>query len=240
MLRRADPSCETFFALDGPEPFFVKNLENVQGDERDVIFISVGYGRTADGFVAMAFGPLNAEGGERRLNVLMTRARVRCEVFTNLTAHDIDLGRASSRGVRALKTFLAYAAGGPLPGASRNGDAPNSPFEAAVFEALRGAGCAARAGVGSLDLALAAPDRPGRYLLGIEGDGATYQSARSARDRDRLRPQVLEGLGWRLHRVWSTDWFRDPQGAPCSRILNAAQGPMNDESLWVESATDEQ
>jgi superfamily I DNA and/or RNA helicase len=99
LLRRQDPSCEAFFAAHPEEPFFVKNLENVQGDERDVIMISVGYGRTAEGYVAMQFGPLLQDGGWRRLNVLITRARERCEIFSNLTADDIDLSRTQSRGV---------------------------------------------------------------------------------------------------------------------------------------------
>src|SRR5207253_2630852 len=98
ILRRQDPSCESFFTSNQHEPFFVKNLENVQGDERDVILISIGYGRTTDGYLAMDFGPLNRQGGERRLNVLITRARRRCEVFTNLTADDIDLNRSDARG----------------------------------------------------------------------------------------------------------------------------------------------
>ena len=118
-LRRDDPASEPFFAPGGPEPFFVKNLETVQGDERDVIFISVGYGRTADATLAMNFGPLNGDGGERRLNVLITRARLRCEVFSSLTADDIDLDRTRARGVRALKSFLAYAQERPLDGDAR-------------------------------------------------------------------------------------------------------------------------
>jgi hypothetical protein len=123
-LRRDDPACEPFFAGGVPEPFFIKNLETVQGDERDVIYISVGYGRTADGVVAMGFGPLNGEGGERRLNVLITRARLRCEVFTSLTARDIDLSRTRARGVRALKSFLAYAENRPLDGDGRPSQSP--------------------------------------------------------------------------------------------------------------------
>ena len=124
-LRRDDPASEPFFAPGGPEPFFVKNLETVQGDERDVIFISVGYGRTADATLAMNFGPLNGDGGERRLNVLITRARLRCEVFSSLTADDIDLDRTRARGVRALKSFLAYAQDRP-PGGDGHPDAPPS------------------------------------------------------------------------------------------------------------------
>ena len=215
LLRRADPAAEPFFAAHPTEPFFVKNLENVQGDERDVIFISVGYGRTAEGSLGMNFGPLNATGGERRLNVLITRARLRCEVFTNLTADDIDLDRTASRGVRAFKTFLKYAQTGVLDVPIESDRPSGSPFEDAVAAELRDAGHIVHGQVGSagffIDLAIVDPERPGRYLLGVECDGASYHSARSVRDRDRLRQQVLERLGWRIHRVWSTDWFRNPR-----------------------------
>ena len=209
ILRRTDSSCEGFFAAHPYEPFFVKNLENVQGDERDVMFISVGYGRIAGGYVPMSFGPLNLDGGERRLNVLITRARRICEVFTNLSADDIDLGRSNVRGVRALKTFLKYAKDGHLDVPVATDREPDSPFEESVLAALQRLGYQVETQVGSagffIDLAVVDPERPGRYLLGVECDGATYHSARSARDRDRLRQEVLESLGWRIHRIWSTD-----------------------------------
>jgi very-short-patch-repair endonuclease len=212
--RREDPSLEGFFAAHPFEPFFVKNLESVQGDERDVIFISVGYGRDEHGKVSMNFGPLNRDGGERRLNVLITRSKRRCEVFTNLTADMIDLDRTTSVGVRALRQYLHYAQTGEMPrAASVEGDA-QSPFEEEVRQALVVRGYRADSQVGSagffIDLAVEDPEAPGRYLVGIECDGASYHAARSARDRDRLRQSVLEGLGWRIHRIWSTDWFRDP------------------------------
>ena len=220
ILRRKDPSCEdTFFNEHPEEPFFVKNLENVQGDERDVIFISIGYGRDADGRLTMNFGPLNQDGGERRLNVLITRAKRRCEVFTNLTADDINLRRTTEhdsdppRGVVALKHYLEYAKTGKSKRITRGGKA-GSPFEEAVADALRERGFQVDHQIGSagyfIDLGIKDPEHLGRYLLGIECDGATYHSAQSARDRDRLRQQVLEGLGWRIHRIWSTDWFRAP------------------------------
>ncbi|CAM3780307.1 DUF3320 domain-containing protein [Marinicrinis lubricantis] len=215
ILRRADPSCESFFTSHLHEPFFVKNLENVQGDERDVILISIGYGKTSEGYLAMDFGPLNREGGERRLNVLITRARLRCEVFTNLSSDDIDLNRSNARGVKALKTFLKYADSGQLDIPVATGKDFDSPFEQAVSESLMKLGYEVKSQVGSggffIDLAVVDPQSPGRFLLGIECDGAAYHSSRSARDRDRLRQEVLEGLGWRIHRVWSTDWFRHPE-----------------------------
>jgi hypothetical protein len=224
--RREDPSCEPFFTPDSHEPFFVKNLENVQGDERDVILISIGYGRTAEGVVAMAFGPLNSEGGERRLNVLITRARVRCEVFTNLTASDIDLGRTQARGVRALKTFLAFAETGTLDGTVPSSAVASAPFEAFVRDTVTRSGWGVRSGVGrapcAVDLGVFDSERPGRYRLGIDCNGPGTEGARSARDRDRLRLQVLEGLGWRLARAWSATWFRDRDGAR-ARLLAAVE-----------------
>ena len=217
MLRRQDTSCEPFFNAHPEEPFFVKNLENVQGDEREVIFISVGYGRDANGQITMNFGPLNRDGGERRLNVIITRARLRCHVFTNLRADDINLGSTRSLGVGAFKTFLAYAESGNLPAnmpvpADREVD---SPFQKAVVAKLRSLGYDAREEVTSggkfIDIGIVDPENPGRYILGIECDGARYHSSRSARDRDRIREQVLRDLGWRLHRIWSTDWFRNEE-----------------------------
>jgi very-short-patch-repair endonuclease len=215
ILRRRDPSLERFFAEHREEPFFVKNLENVQGDERDVIFISVGYGKQADGYMAMSFGPLNWDGGERRLNVLITRARRRCVVFANFRADDIDLSRTSARGVVALKRYLKYAETGiddlAVPGSRE----PDSEFEIHVAREIEKLGYQVVPQVGTggffIDLAVVDPEQPGRYLLGIECDGATYHSAKSVRDRDRLRQAVLENLGWTLHRIWSTDWFRNPE-----------------------------
>ena len=214
-LRREEPSCEqTFFNAHPQEPFFVKNLENVQGDERDVVFISIGYGRDTNGKLTMNFGPVNKKGGERRLNVLITRARQRCEVFTNLTADDIDPDPAHPPGVVALKRYLKYAETGEYDIPEGTGKPPDSPFETEVADALRSSGFQVEHQIGSagyfIDLGIKDRERPGRYLLGVECDGATYHSAQSARDRDRLRQQVLEGLGWRIHRIWSTDWFRNP------------------------------
>lgn len=214
-LRRQDASCEMFFNNHSDEPFFIKNLENIQGDERDVIFISVGYGRSSDGRLPMNFGPLNREGGERRLNVLITRARQRCEIFSSLSADDIDLTRSQAPGVKAFKTYLKYAETGQTHLFEVSGRAPDSPFEESVAEALTNLGYQVVAQIGVagffIDLAVVDKKKPGRYAIGIECDGATYHSARSSRDRDRLRQQVLENLGWRIHRIWSTDWFRDPK-----------------------------
>ncbi|NHZ84021.1 DUF3320 domain-containing protein [Massilia sp. CCM 8695] len=215
LLRRANQQAEGFFQSHPSEPFFVKNLENVQGDERDVILISVGYGRNASGQVNMRFGPLSAEGGERRLNVLISRAKRRCEVFSSITDEDIDLERGKGKGVQAFKLFLRYARTGQLGVAFRSGRDYDSMFEVDVAAAIKERGFEVHPQVGIagffIDLAIPDPDRPGRYLLGIECDGAAYHSSSSARDRDRLRQAVLEDHGWIIHRIWSTDWFQRPQ-----------------------------
>ncbi|MDA0934602.1 MAG: DUF4011 domain-containing protein, partial [Planctomycetota bacterium] len=213
--RRDHPELDS--AFEGDEPVFVKNLENVQGDERDTILFSIGYGPDVHGRVAMHFGPLNRPGGERRLNVAITRARRQVVVHATLRADQIDLSRTSAVGVRHLKTFLDYASRGPAAIAEavevRTDAEYGSPFEAEVAAALRARGHDVELQVGCsgyrIDLAVRDPERPGRFLLGIECDGASYHSARTARDRDRLRAAVLERLGWTLCRIWSTDWWRD-------------------------------
>ncbi len=212
-LRLANEELLAFEAAHPTEPLFVKNLENVQGDERDVIFISVGYGKSSQGYMAHSFGPLNSEGGERRLNVLMSRARRRCRVFANFDDTDIDLHRSGARGVQVLKTFLRYARTGEFDTPRLTARPPDSPFEEAVLKALQAKGHRVDCQVGSagffIDLAIVHPARPGSYLLGIECDGAKYHSARSTRDRDRLREAVLRSKGWTIHRIWSTDWFQN-------------------------------
>jgi very-short-patch-repair endonuclease len=163
----------------------------------------------------MSFGPLNRDGGERRLNVLISRARLAMDVFSNFTDDDIDLNRTNARGVVALKHFLAYAKTGILEQPYSTGKEPDSPFEEAVIKALVQNGIAVEPQVGTagffIDIAVKDQENPGRYIMGIECDGATYHSSRSARDRDRLRQEVLEGLGWRLHRIWSTEWYRSAE-----------------------------
>jgi very-short-patch-repair endonuclease len=215
MKRRKNPESEHFFRSHAEEPFFVKNLENVQGDERDVIFISIGYGRIEDGKVPMSFGPLNNEGGERRLNVLITRAKYRCEVFANITSDDIVTTASTKFGIRALKSFLYFAQHGKF---AVDQDLPiltERPFEQMVADRLAAAGYTVRNKAGSegfyIDLAVVDPEHPGRYLLGIDCDGESYGQSKSARDRDRLRKQVLQGIGWKMYQVWSTEWYRNPE-----------------------------
>ena len=215
VLRRLNPDLESFFYSHPSEPFFIKNLENVQGDERDVIMISVGYAKNEHGYMAMRFGPLGAEGGERRLNVLISRAKRRCEVYASITDEDIDLERAKGKGVFAFKLFLHYARTGKLSVAHASHREMDSIFEEQVADALQLAGYQVHPQVGIagfyIDLGIADPEMPGRYLIGIECDGMSYHSSRSARERDRLRQAVLEDHGWIIHRIWSTDWFQRPE-----------------------------
>jgi very-short-patch-repair endonuclease len=225
-LRADEPALREFERLhpQGKEPLDVRNLETVQGDERDVVFISVGFGRDEHRRVTNEFGPVNNDGGERRLNVLFTRARVRCEVFSNIKADDIAGDARSPDGVRKLKAFLHYAETGELDQPMATEREPQSEFELAVLAAVRASGYDAVPQVGSagffVDIGVCDPGNPNRFVLGVECDGAPYHSARSARDRDRLREQVLMDRGWRIHRVWSTDWFRNP--APALRRLQEA------------------
>lgn len=216
-LRRTepDPRVEEYFARHIDEPFFVKNLENIQGDERDVIYLSIGRGKDSTGRVSSSFGALNSEGGWRRLNVLITRARRRCVVFTSIRADDLNLGSSQARGVVALKEYLDAAEHGRMVESPVPAGDHESQFEVSVCRSLQDLGWEVHSQVGcagfSIDLAVVDPHNPGRYLLGIECDGATYHSSATARDRDRLRQEVLEGLGWTIHRIWSTDWFLRPR-----------------------------
>ena len=219
--RRKHPEIEPHFGDEPPvegEPVFVKNLENVQGDERDVILFSICYGPDETGRISMNFGPLNRDGGERRLNVAITRAKHEVIVFSGLHGDQIDLTRTRARGVRDLKYFLDYAERGPAALAAATtvaaDEEPDSEFERMVADRLRAAGHKVHHQVGCsgyrIDLAVIDSTAPGRYLLGVECDGATYHRAATARDRDKLRQLILEGLGWKLHRVWSTDWWHNP------------------------------
>ena len=197
------------------DPFTVKNLEMVQGDERDVIFISTVFGPPSRGAtVAQTFGPLAQAGGERRLNVLFTRARYRVDVFSSMSANDIRPGPGANRGPYILRDYLMYAATGQLHGGVDTGRAMESPFEEHVAGRLAAAGyeITPQVGVASyrIDLGVRHDDYLHGYLLGVECDGATYHSAPSVRDRDRLRETVLRNLGWDIYRIWSTDWFFDP------------------------------
>ncbi|MXZ54589.1 MAG: DUF3320 domain-containing protein [Gammaproteobacteria bacterium] len=210
-LRAEHPEVDRFCAESEEEAFFVKNLENVQGDERDVIFISIGYGKDKDGYFGQNFGPVSSQGGERRLNVLFTRARKRCTVFASISYEDIRSDVSAHQGPRVLKAYLKYATTGDMDIPQLTGEEMDSPFERDVANVLLSHGYNIDAQVGSagfkIDLAVRHPDRSQDYVLAIECDGARYHSSAWARERDRLRQQVLEGKGWKFHRIWSTDWF---------------------------------
>jgi very-short-patch-repair endonuclease len=226
---KEQPELEPFFKEDRLEGFFVKNLENVQGDERDVIFFSVGYGYDEQKQMAMNFGPLNKPGGERRLNVAVTRAREKVILVTSIKATDID-PKTKAVGVQTLRYYLDYAEHGPE--ALESAKVREGEFESALdedvaaeirkmgYEVIPQVGCSGY----RIDLGVVDPVNPGNFLLGVECDGATYQSSSSARDRDRLRDQVLRQLGWRIHHVWSPAWVarRDSEIRRLSEALEQA------------------
>ena len=209
----SDPALDRFFSVTNEERFFIKNIERVQGDERDAIILSLGYHKDANGNLPLRFGPLNQEGGERRLNVAVSRARARLKLVSSFSHHDIAPGRTSAKGVELLRQYIEFAAsGGEELGRELDGAALN-PFELSVQDGLerRGIPVVAQYGVSGyrIDFACAHPYEPGRMVLAVEADGASYHSSATARDRDRLRQQVLEDKGWQFHRIWSTEWFRN-------------------------------
>lgn len=215
---KIEPELNILDNSDVDEPFFVKSLEKVQGDERDYVIISVGYGKDANGLVSMNFGPLNRMGGERRLNVAITRARIKTIVVTSLSKADmkLDQGSMNNTGVSILKSYLDYAReNGVFKEEYVSKGSTESPFEALVKAELQKRNFKVDSQVGvsgfRIDLAVKDPRSPDQYLLGIECDGASYHSSRAARDRDRLRQEVLERLGWNIYRIWSTDWFKHPK-----------------------------
>lgn len=221
-----DPTKEEYFKSDSAEPFFVKNLETVQGDERDTIIFSMAYGKDRTGRLLLNFGPINRAGGERRLNVAVTRAKYNVQVVSSMHYTDIDLARTQSVGARLLREYLDYAENGELAleraVSVYQFDQYDSEFEMEVCEFLRENGYSVDTQVGCssfrIDLALKKPNSS-NYLLAIECDGSTYHSSKSSRDRDRLRQEVLERMGWTFYRIWSTDWFRNKRNEQ-ERLLN--------------------
>ena len=235
------------FDASREEPFFIKALENVQGDERDTIIISIGYGRTSDGALPFGFGPLNQEGGWRRLNVLITRAKWQVILVTSMRSNELAGVNPNNRGAIALRNFIAYAEqSGVLPTLTPvlTGGETNE-FEDAVAEALRERGFLVDQQVGAsqyrIDIAVRDPRCKNRYLIGVEFDGATYHSSKTARDRDLLRQQVLNEKGWRLHRIWSIDWFKDQENAingVLKSIEAALQAPPDASIIGPEGKAD--
>jgi very-short-patch-repair endonuclease len=226
---KEQPEFEHFFKEDRLEGFFVKNLENVQGDERDVIFFSVGYGYDQQGQITMHFGPLNKPGGERRLNVAVTRAREKVVLITSIRASDID-PKTQALGVQTLRTYLDYAERGPeiVSNKPKKGEFDSALDEDVAaeikklgYEVVPQVGCSGY----RIDIGVADPVNHGSFLLGVECDGATYKCSSSARDRDRLRDQVLRQLGWHIHRIWSPAWVarRDSEIRRLKEVLEQAQ-----------------
>lgn len=217
--RLADPSHEDFFAEDRNEPFFIKNLENVQGDERDTIVFSIGYGKASTlDELKMNFGPINKSGGYRRLNVAVTRAKYAIKLVGSFLPTDMRINDDTPRGVKLLRDYIEFAQQGvkAIENQLEYSDIVNtdSPFEDSVLDYLTRNGYSVKTQVGCsgyrIDMAVRHPSLEGRFVLGVECDGATYHSSRTARERDRLRQSVLESMGWRIYRIWSTDWVKDP------------------------------
>lgn len=233
--RRQDtPDKEYFFKNNGNEPFFIKNLETVQGDERDTIIFSVAYGIDGQGRLLHNFGPLNRIGGERRLNVAVTRAKCNVQLVSSMHYTDIDLKRTSAEGAKLLREYLDYAENGDIAlerAISVNSfEQFDSDFELEVCEFLRSKGFSVDTQIGcsgfKIDLGLKLPDSSD-YVLAIECDGATYHSSKNARDRDRLRQEILEGMGWQFYRIWSTDWFRNKSVEQFRLLETAADAVKN-------------
>lgn len=237
-LIKINPGLDLNSGNGNGEHFFVKNLETIQGDERDVILLSVGFGFDGNRKLSLNFGPLNREGGERRLNVLITRAREKCVVFANFTSRDLKLDENSPFGLRALKVFLEFAESGRLPLPAYRREKLDSPFEEAVYNFLVENGCEIHRQIGCagyrLDLAVPDPSHSGQYVLGIECDGESYYSLHVARDRDRLRQQVLAGLGWKIYRVWSTDWYLHPKESR-EKLLEAVRKSITETKIQAKS-----
>lgn len=216
-LRLTNPMFESFFNEDKEEPFFIKNLENVQGDERDTIIFSIGYAKDSRGVMYMNFGPLSRNGGYRRLNVAITRAKYNIKLVGSIRPTDIK-SDVNAEGVKMLRSYIEFAIKGK---AALENELSydkfvdvDSPFEEAVYDFLVSRGYKVSTQVGCsgyrIDMAVKHPTLDGRFVIGVECDGATYHSSRTARERDRLRQSVLEDMGWKFHRIWSTDWIKDP------------------------------
>jgi hypothetical protein len=220
--QRDDPTLEWFFSDDRIEPTVVKNLENVQGDERDLMLFSITFGPDASGKVPLTFGALNRDGGERRLNVAVTRAREELLVFSAFKANQLAAERSKSRGVQDLKHFLEFAENGAGCFSEHDADDEQqegfgSPLEAAIGQRLKAKGwdVIPQVGVSGFRIALGIrhPSDKDTFLAGIECDGPSYRKSSTARDRDKTRQLVLGNLGWKILRVWSRDWWYDPDGA---------------------------
>lgn len=245
ILRKNNPQFEMFFDDQIEEPFFIKNLENVQGDERDTIIFSIGYAKDKNGDFKMNFGPLSKLGGERRLNVAITRAKYCVELVGSILPTDINIDKISTEGPKLLRNYIEYAINGEqiLDNIVNENDVVehDSPFEESVYNFLDRKGFKVVTQVGCsgyrIDMAVKHPTKSGIYVLGIECDGASYHSAKNARERDRLRQEVLENMGWTIYRIWSTDWIKDPkaEGELLLKAINEAIEKYDVENSSLES-----
>jgi very-short-patch-repair endonuclease len=211
--RKTHKELDAFFDENKAEAFFVKNLENVQGDERDVMIFSVGYGKDKEGRMVQGYGPLNLEGGERRLNVAITRARSNVKLVSSITSADVVVDSSSPKGAAALRDYLDYAQKGGVSTKAASKLAGEKDLlveniakalEADGLKVVTNIGCSAY----KIDIAVV-DEKSGRYLLGVECEGAAYMTGRTSRDRERLRQQVLANLGWDVVRIWTRDWVQD-------------------------------
>lgn len=248
-LRIQTPQYEEYFSEEKDESFFIKNLENVQGDERDTIIFSIGYAKDAHGMMYMNFGPLSRDGGYRRLNVAITRAKYNVKLVGSIHPTDIKLENTNVEGVKMLRAYIEFAMNGPriLENELRYDKFVNveSPFEEAVYDFLVSKGFRIATQVGCsgyrIDMAVKHPDLDGRFVLGIECDGATYHSSRTARERDRLRQSVLEDIGWHIYRIWSTDWIKDPikEGGKLVEAVNRSIDEYTEETVYAPVTCEE-
>ena len=246
--RLQKPEYEFFFDEEKVEAFFIKNLENVQGDERDTIIFSIGYAKDINGVFRMNFGPLSKSGGERRLNVAITRAKYNVVLIGSILPTDIDIDKISTEGPKLLRSYIEFAMQGPEFLLQEITDSEivehDSPFEKAVYDFLINKGYKVSTQVGCsgyrIDMAVKHPKLSGIYILGIECDGATYHSAKTARERDRLRQDVLENMGWKIYRIWSTDWIKNPRSEGEKLIKAVEEALQNyDEDNYLKKNNDE-
>ncbi|MGL5981340.1 MAG: DUF4011 domain-containing protein [Phocaeicola sp.] len=239
---------EQYFMEDKEDPFFIKNLENVQGDERDTIIFSIGYAKDQNGIMYMNFGPLSKDGGHRRLNVAITRAKYNVKLVGSIVPTDIDTGKTSAEGVKLLRSYIEFAQQGMIALQKELSYTDvldfDSPFEESVYDFLANSGYNISTQVGCsgfrIDMAVKHPIHSGRFVIGIECDGATYHSSRTARERDRLRQTVLEDMGWTIYRIWSTDWIKDQKTEGENLIAAIEKALLSNESqLGIEEFSPE-
>ena len=236
-LIRKEPSIESIMNKDEEEGLFIKNLESVQGDERDFIFFSVGYAKDPKGKLSLNFGPLNRSGGYRRLNVAITRARFHIKIFASFLPSEINLERVKARGLRDLIGYMRYARSNNLVKAktvSKKKFFEFDSFESSVKSSLEKEGFTVKTLIGHsnfrIDLAIIDPKKPSRFILGLECDGGSYKAAQNTRDRDRIRNEVLDGLGWEIYHIWAPDWYNNRE-----KIIKKIKRKVNQRMKEIEA-----